>query len=413
MSFAELITDKIRDSAYQVANSTDRSVIFFILGSIFIAISAISRLSIYDDELETKIVNFGVSCLVAAYFWWLSPWNKRIKYFLILVILFLIAKWSFAMVVASFRFNQLFFDGIVESRFGILLAAMPIAYAFLAGSSDRILKACILGFCMSLIVIDLLVFADVFGEFELIIGQRTDTRYVLSCIFPMSCSIILLVRGDTDRKNHSILFLLPMLIIMFAHVFLASTSRSESALVIGLIAWAIVIKWAHLRPVLFLTIVLTIIIFPEFFFDIGSRHSASQTGRDFDAAIKLMLDGLPFGLGMAKDITLKESLIVDNSFFTADYGILVYVIRYGLFGVIFILAIAVMWIKYVNVVFTKTPGAVYFLAALSIYLVINPIIEYGGLGGSFFLAALLIQANFYDKKWNPLARPQESSKANC
>lgn len=351
-----------------------------------VLIASISRFPILDQIDEVKIGIFGAEIisllLIAAMF------GGRSSAITMMVTLGLLIwmRFIFGAFNANYLFNQSLGISAQEARFGVMLVACPLVYYFLKNTPVDTLKKFTLVYLLILIAMDIGLFALLATENLLILGVRTDNRFVCSILIPLVCTALISLRRDFENRHET--FLMLSSLSMVFHTYLVTTSRIEMFLAIGVLLFVVQRSWPRSRWLLH-----TLLFAGTMYFlaniDIGGQGIA---GRDFSLAFVTALRGLPWGYGMVIDATAKEILNLPAEFYFSDYGLLLYIMRYGAVGIFIAFALLLLWLKFL-LVCLRIRGGVFVAAPTLVYVVFIPFLDYGSLVGGFFLAFMMVVIN--------------------
>jgi len=355
----------------------------FILAFSLVAAS-ISRLPLLDQFAEVKIGIFGAELLSAILLFVAVRQRDVARTFIIVAAILVVFRLAIGAMLANFAFGQPFEISVQESRFGLMLIISPITFLFLKESSSALLKRFVSCYMLVLLTLDILVYFVFNVDDLLILGLRTDNRFFCSILVPLVSIAVLLVRQHIagDKKQS---FVLAMTIGMLFHSVLVTTSRAETLLAAGLLGFILYRRWPLARWALYLLALVVILII-----SLSTTNSdEGVAGRDYSLAIDLAWKALPFGFGAVIDPTAKSVLGLPENFFLSDYGLLLYVLRYGLFGVITALLLLLLWMRF-ELGARRLKGHLLLTAPVLIYLTIVPLLDYGSLNGGFLLALMCL-----------------------
>lgn len=353
----------------------------FILAFTLVAAS-ISRLPLLDQFAEVKIGIFGAELLSAILLFVAVRQRDVARTFITVAAILVVFRLAIGAMLANFAFGQPFEISVQESRFGLMLIISPITFLFLKESSSALLKRFVSCYMLVLLTLDILVYFVFNVDDLLILGLRTDNRFFCSILVPLVSTAVLLVRQHIDGDNKQ-RFVLAMTFGMLLHSILVTTSRAETLLAAGLLGFVFYRRWPLARWALHLLAIVVILII-----SLSTTNSdEGVAGRDYSLAIELAWKALPFGFGAVTDPTAKSVLGLPENFFLSDYGLLLYVLRYGLFGVITALILLLLWMHF-ELGARRLKGHLLLTAPVLIYLTIVPLLDYGSLNGGFLLALM-------------------------
>ena len=178
-------------------------------------------------------------------------------------------------------------------------------------------------------------------------------------------------------------------VFMLFHSIYVTTSRLESALSAGLLYWIFIKRWPVLRflgNLIYLIVICTLIYFLfannlNVFFD-------EFSGRNFSFASSAAWDALPLGNGLINDISLYKIFNPPSGFYFSDYGLLLYIFRYGFFGIV----ISMVFLGFWGAFFLRTlkyKGSFLFQLAILLNIAFVPMLDYSGLGGAFIITSMV------------------------
>lgn len=296
--------------------------------------------------------------------------------------LFVTARLLLAALTANLVFGQGPLLSLQEARFGIMLVILPLAYLLMRDAATRTLQRYVVVYLSFLVLADatlLVVFAH---QDILVLGLRTGNRYFCSTLTPLLATAVLTFR---DKNNKMQKFALIAGALMLTHAMLITTSRLETLLAAGFLGFLASSRWPSFR-FLFYAIALASV---AWIFHSTAGGESNFAGRNFALAIELAWRSLPLGVGAASDSTAKSLLELPQTFFVSDYGLLSYVIRYGILGLTFVLALVLLWLRHLWIS-RYTKGGLFLAVPMLIYLIFVPLLDYGSLNGAFLLAFLLL-----------------------
>lgn len=367
--------------------------IIFVLALTLVAAS-ISRIPLIDQLAEVKIGIFGAEFLSAVLLFFAVQRRSMARVLVTIAATLIIFRFAYSAMLARLVFEQPFEVSAQESRFGLMLIVAPIAFLFLKESSNAQLKRFVSCYMLSLLALDILVYFVFNVDDLLVLGLRTDNRFFCSILVPLVATTVLIVRQHIASDNKQSL-VLAITVGMLLHSTLVTTSRAETLLAAGLLGFVLYRRWPVARwgvNILVLAGVLIILL---------STTSGDQgvAGRDYSLAGQLAWEALPLGFGAVIDPTAKRILGLPESIFFSDYGILLYVLRYGLAGAIIALSLLLLWLHFaINV--RRLKGHLILTVPILIYLMLIPLLDYGSLNGGFLLALLWLvpQSTAYSSK---------------
>lgn len=358
-----------------------RIAIIYILAFTLVAAS-IGRLPLLDQFAEVKIGIFGAELLSALLLFLAVRQRGVARTFLTVAAIFIVFRFAFGAMLANFAFGQPFQLSVQESRFGLMLIVSPIAFLFLKESSNALLKRFVFCYMLVLLALDILVYFVFNVDDLLILGLRTDNRFFCSILAPLVATAVLIVRQHIAGDNRQS-FVLLISFGMFLHSTLVTTSRAETLLAAGLLCFVFYRRWPVARWTLRLLAIVAILII-----SLNTTSSGEGVaGRDYWLAVDLAWKALPFGFGAVIDPTAKSVLGLPENFFFSDYGMLFYVLRYGLLGVIIALSLLLLWLHFA-LRSRHLKGHFLLTVPILIYITFIPLLDYGSLNGGFLLALI-------------------------
>lgn len=341
---------------------------------------SIHRMPFLDQLVEFKISMFCAEIICGLLLIRLAP-RRRIAWELFLITATVISfRFMFGAIVANLEFGQSLAISFQESRFGLMLVSAPLAYIFLTKTSESLLKQYVVCYLVILAALDAWVFSYLGIEDVLVLGQRTDSRFLCSIVTPAIAVSSILIRQH-QRGERRIGFSIITGAAMLLHTVLVTTSRIEILLVTGVLGLTLCMRWPRIRWFLYLLalVALSGIVATSF---IGEDAVA---GRDFGLAMRLSFNAFPLGFGLVIDPTAKELLGLPPDFFFSDYGVLLYFIRYGVLGLLFIFMLYRLWLRFLLGT-AHIKGMALLAASILVFLTLIPILDYNSLNGAFLLA---------------------------
>jgi hypothetical protein len=345
-------------------------------------VASIAKIPLLDEIEAIKVGLFVAGLLAAAGMLLMVRASDRVWILLFIVCLAVGVRLAYGTIGAA-RVGQAIWPTLQEARFGVLLIALAPAYLLLRTASARTLKCFVTAYLLMIVVADLLAFTLPLARDLLLLGRRTDNRFVISIVAPWVASAILLLRPSAGDRHLGYCVLAALLMLL--HAFLISTSRSEMLLAAGLLGFSLWAAGPHYR--LFVALAGGVAAFMAV--AMLSSTDGLALGRDFDSAFALLERSGVFGLGFVRDDLARTSLGLSSTFFLSDYGLLLYVLRYGLMGVAIIFALFLLWLHF-TVRATRTIGIVLLSMPILIYIAYIPMLDYGSLNGALLLAFLIV-----------------------
>lgn len=295
-------------------------------------------------------------------------------------------RFIFGAFNANYLFQQSLEISAQEARFGVMLIACPLVYYFLKNTPVDGLKKFTLVYLLILMAVDIGLFTLLATENLLILGVRTENRFVCSILIPLVCTALICLRRDFENKHET--FLMLSSLSMVFHTYLVTTSRIEMFLAIGVLLFVVQQCWPRSRWLLHM------LLFVGAMYFLGNMDIGDQgiAGRDFSLAFVTALKGLPWGYGMVIDGTAKEILNLPAEFYFSDYGLLLYIMRYGVLGILIAFMLLLLWVKFLLVcLFIR--GGIFVAAPTFVYFVFIPLLDYGSLVGGFLLSFITVVIN--------------------
>lgn len=292
-------------------------------------------------------------------------------------------RFALGFLAANIGFEQSLVVSFQESRFGIMLAAAPLAYLLLKEATDGLLKRFVVSYLVILVALDVWLFSIFATENMLMLGLRTDSRFFCSIVTPLVTVAVLVLRQYQSGEIR-VVFPLFASAVMLLHSALVTTSRMEILLVAGVLSATVCVRWPGIRWFLYLLVLVALAGLAEVAFN-GEKTVA---GRDFELAMRLSLSALPFGFGLVIDPAAKLALGLPDDFFFSDYGVLLYILRYGVVGLLVSLMLYLLWLRFAFAM-ARIKGMVLLTGSMLIYLTFIPLLDYGSLNGGFLVAFML------------------------
>jgi len=347
-------------------------------------IAAISRIPLIEELESFKIAIFGAELLGLLTLLLIVRRKDHAVALLSVTFLVIALRLVLGTMTATVISAQPIGMSLQEARFGLMLGALPLAYLFLRDASNRQIKRFLVTYLTLLVAIDIAVFLIMREEALLVLGSRTEARFVISIVPPFVVTALLVIRQKAEgccRLDVA----LPVAILMLAHAALVSTSRVEMLLSAGLLGFVLCARWPVLRWLIYLAVC-----------GVGLAIAVQTllsnegfAGRDFQTAIDLALRSGGLGLGFIRDSSARIVFGLQESFFLSDYGVLLYILRYGLLGLIIVYGLFVVWLAFAfQPVGVK--GKILLSGPILLYLAYIPLLDYGSLMGGLLLAFMLM-----------------------
>lgn len=347
-------------------------------------VAAISRIPLIEELESFKIAIFGAELLGLLTLFSIMRRKDHAAALLAVTFLVIVLRLVLGTMIATAISSQPIGMSLQEARFGLMLGALPLAYLYLRDASNRQLKRFLVAYLTLLITIDVAVFLVMRQEALLVLGARTEARFVISIVPAFVVTALLVIRQKAEGSCRlGVAF--PVAILMLAHAALVSTSRVEMLLSAGLVGFVLCARWPVLRWLIYLAVYgvgLAIAVQTLF----GGEGFA---GRDFQTAIDLALRSGGHGLGFIRDSSARIVFGLPESFFLSDYGALLYILRYGLLGLVIVYGLFVVWLAFaLQPVGVK--GKTLLSGPILLYLAYIPSLDYGSLMGGLLLAFMLV-----------------------
>lgn len=349
--------------------------------------------SIYGvpQAINPNLVKLSLACfeiLTVAALIRACRFNARSDFlFVVLVLAAIASKTIYGVVVANGLWGVPPVDALIEARFGLALCALPLAVRFFQRTSKKEIEYLLIGFTVAVLVLDF-VFILSFPHL-LSFGQRGAERFVISMMGASGVAYFYLLKGASlNVRPHLTVMLLSA--IWLLHVFIVTTSRADAAVLFGLLLTTIVsmvrVRQNTVMAILAFAVpaLLAVAIFV-------ALRSDTLGGRDVAYFIHELTDSFPTGVGFLPDSTRNSSVVHFTPIFASDYGVGLYVYRYGVLSIGILAALGFVVVQGVKGAL-QTSGAPIFMLAVLAYILIIPFWEYGALNGAFLTAALLLSS---------------------
>lgn len=361
------------------------SSIWFVL-PLLMTIASISRLPVLDQGEGLKYVIAACEFLSVGLMFNRVSDKRHMTVLAIFGLLFIILKFAFGASTALLEFGQPLLPSFQEARFGIMLAFLPIIYNFYKALDRRLLAR----FCIYMVVfiglLDVFVFAFLAPEQALILGERTYQRYVCSTLFPLSAACILISRSEADRSE-----LLTALLVtgaLFLHALLITTSRIETLLTAAVLIYGMS-QWLRFLPYVVFSLIILVVVGLLLFNGDSIEYSGEVAGRDYGYALAVAATAFPYGFGFVTDNILRNALAVSEQYFSSDYGMLLYILRYGLPGALMAAGLIGYWVAFVVRSYHRT-GIMFLALAFLAYILFIPILDYSSFAGCAVMSTMAI-----------------------
>lgn len=361
------------------------SSIWFVL-PLLMTIVSINRLPILDQSELLKYVISGCEFASVGLMFGMLTEKRRIIILTIFGLFFIILKFAFGATTALIEFGQPLLPSLQEARFGFMLGFLPIVYSFYNSLSQRQLKA----FCVYMVIfiglLDVFVFLILAPDEALVLGERTYQRYVCSTLFPLSAACILISRSDLQMKD--LLTALTVIAFLFLHSLLVTTSRIESLLTAAALIYGLS-QWLRFLPYVVFSLFSISGVAATLFLGHTVEVSGEVAGRDYGYALSVASTAFPYGFGFVTDAILRHALAVSEQYFSSDYGMLLYILRYGLPGALMALGLICYWVLFVVRSYHRS-GILFLALAFLAYILFIPILDYSSFAGGAVLSTMAI-----------------------
>jgi hypothetical protein len=339
--------------------------------------ASIARLPLIENLESVRLAIFLAGAAGSVFLWFVAPFRSVLAVSTMLVGIVLLFKIVFGSLVAHVKSGQPILLGVQEGRFSLLLAAAPLFFVLFRYASSVQLSA-IAGLYLSLLLLlDYMVLALTADLQLLSLGSRTDARFLVSVVFPWALLGVVALRACAEARSVP-LFVPLSATAMALHSYFVSTSRLELILSLGLLGLCMM----QMRQIFRLGLYALTAIGALWLIVLLFGASAEQVaGRDYVRAVELVFEVGLLGLGVIQDETARLMFGLPTSFYISDYGMLLYLLRYGVLGVAFVVGLAVFWFLF-TVSLSRNRGFLVLAGALLAYLVYVPVLDYGGFTGS-------------------------------
>lgn len=295
-----------------------------------------------------------------------------------------LAKTMYGVIVAYSLWHVPIVDALLEARFGFAICSLPLTIFLYARSTRVEMQQLLIAFTATVVILDLIV-VSIFPDM-ISFGQRGANRFVISMMGAAGIAYFYLLKAmHSGFRPH--MFLLTLVLIWLLHVFAVTTSRADAAVLAGL-SLTLLLSFARVRQALIITIlgilapvILAIVV-------IVVTTSETLAGRDVAYFVDQLTNTFPLGVGFLPDSTRNSSVVHFTPIFASDYGVGLYVYRYGLLSVGMLAALIYVLTQGIRTAL-RLSGAPVFILAVFAYILIVPFWEYGALNGAFLTAALL------------------------
>lgn len=355
------------------------------LGAIMVVASTY-RIPLFDQLADVKVALFGFELIAALLLLWVIEQRRVALVWCLGLAMFIFLRTAIGVLNATLGLDQPLLYGLQESRFGLLLLTTPLAFFFLRDMPASCLRRYVMWYLSFLLAIDASLFALFVVQDLLVLGVRTDNRVFSSIVSPLLAVATNVVR-KAPRTTRGMYFGLVAAAIMLLHAMLISTSRLETILSAGVLAFIASSQWPRLRRLIYFAVGIALLFATARTLEL--LNAGDVGGRDYTLALSLALDALPFGFGAATDTFLKATLDIPQAFFFSDYGMLSYVLRYGFLGLLMVAGLLLLWLAFAIRALYMPGGAILALSVLA-YLLFVPLLDYATLTGGFVIAFIVL-----------------------
>lgn len=367
-----------------------RSGVLIYFLPLMLVVVSIARFPFLDETPELKIVAFCAEFITAIVLLRVLPQRVSAIKMVLIIVVFVCFRLVYGFVFADFYFQQTVAQSLKESRFGFMLIAWPLVYYFLKDVKASDLKKIIVIYLLAMVVLDVSVLANLATKNLLVLGGRTDYRFVISVMIPSVCLILLVIREQGKKSCES--FAILASIMMLLHTTLVTTSRIDTLIVAGTIGFLIQRRWPCTRWWLYAMVIAAVAYLGcvTYYSDesvLVDRHQIA--GRDFPLAFDVSMSGLPWGYGTVIDTIAKRELYLPNGFYFSDYGLLLYVMRYGLLGIMMASLLLIFWLRF-TLASWRLKGIMFLSVPILVFLMFVPFLDYGSFNGAFLLASMML-----------------------
>lgn len=368
----------------KVDATADRIVSTYVLG----ALLAIASVYAVPQAINPNLIKFGLAAfevMTILFVARVARFHGRQDLFFFAVVAAAIAsKTVYGTIVANTLWSVPVLDALIEARFGVALCALPLIIRLFSRASRKEIECLLIAFTVSVVVLDLI--AVIAFPNLLSFGQRGADRFVISMMGAAGIAYFYLSKSiSVSHRPYRLLIIL--ISVWLLHVFIITTSRADSAVLAGLMVTTL-LSMARIRqnvvvafltmmvPVLFIAVIVTVV------------RNDTIGGRDLGYFVRELTNSFPTGVGFLPDSTRNSSVVHFTPIFASDYGVGLYIYRYGLLSVGVLAALGFVVVQGIRGAL-RLDGAPVFLLAVLAYILVIPFWEYGALNGAFLTAALL------------------------
>lgn len=295
------------------------------------------------------------------------------------------SKTLYGVVVAHGLLNVPITSSLMEARFGFALISLPIIFQVFKRANRAEIATLIAAFTVTLVIIDVAALIIIPDVSVLAIGQRGAQRFVLSTMGVSAIAYFYFLKCRTMALPCH-WFIFSNAAVWLLHVFLITTSRSDAAVVVGLLG-ALTINGTRL-PQHYVFIALACVLPFVVVFAINQLSGGTVAGRDIRYFVSEMTASLPTGVGFLPDATRNSSVVHLTPIFASDYGVGLYIYRYGILALGLIGTLAYILRRGFRTSLLVN-GAPLFVAMVTVYVLVVPFWEYGAMNGAILTATLL------------------------
>lgn len=360
-----------------------------------LTIASISRLPLFEQSEPLKYIIAACEFASVGVMFIHVHDKRRALFFAIVGVFFILLRFAFASSIALIEFGQPFLLSFQEARFGVMLAFMPVTYYFFKWMDKRSLAKFALYLIGFIAVLDFVVFVFLAPDQSLVLGERTYQRYVCSTLFPLSAACMLVSRPDA--KQQDVLTAVIVCTFLFLHALLITTSRIETFLTLSVLCYCLS-QWVRALPQLVFSVALIAVVAVLLFSGDAVEFNGEVAGRNYSYAFSVAVTAFPYGYGFVTDAIMRNALAVSDQYYSSDYGMLLYVLRYGVPGVVFSLGLIGFWISFFVAGYHRT-GILFIAAAFLAYILFIPILDYSSFAGGAVLSTMAILSKDQSRRY--------------
>ena len=361
-----------------------RSFVILLI-SFFISISSILRYPFQDLFTAPLVLIFssGILCLFFMFFLIKKELMKdTIIISLILFFVFFI-KTIYGFFVANFKIEQDLFGVLLEARFGFFTFLAPILYFFLQSIDKKNFSDLLVSTIFFIFLIDIsyiIFFLD--GS---IFSGRPEEWQLRFHLDILCLAFLILIYIDRFNSDNSFKFISICLFLLFLHSVLISTARMNSLFILGIFIYLINQKNKKLSIIFQLGFISCTFLFAIY---IVSQNLFEFQGRNWLEYLKIISNNIFLGVGIVRDISLN-SYSTSSFIFQSDYGLLIFIYRYGLIGIILmILFLLLVFHIVVTLPGNKQNSNIFLFLLLVSQFLLVPFFEYLYLQSIFLFSFL-------------------------